>query len=75
MPIDSFLYGFELFLNPLSIGLTLLGIIIGLLVGALPGLGPLMGIILLLNFQLDFVPLIGDLFADGENRDITYDFY
>ena len=65
MPIDSFLYGFELFLNPLSIGLTLLGIIIGLLVGALPGLGPLMGIILLLPAAISLppIPAMGFLIA------------
>ena len=32
-------------------------------------------IILLLNFQLDFVPLIGWYFSDGKNRDITSEFY
>ena len=57
MPIDSFLYGFELFFTPLSIGLIFLGIIIGLIVGALPGLGPLMGIILLLPAAISLPPI------------------
>jgi len=57
MAIESFLSGFELFLNPLSIGLTFLGILIGLLVGALPGLGPLMGIILLLPAAIAMPPI------------------
>ena len=57
MPIESFLYGFELFFTPLSIGLIFLGIIIGLIVGALPGLGPLMGIILLLPAAISLPPI------------------
>ncbi len=57
MLIDSLASGFELFLTPLAIGLTLLGVIFGLLVGALPGLGPLMGIILLLPVAIGLPPV------------------
>ncbi|MDB6178217.1 tripartite tricarboxylate transporter permease [Paracoccus sp. Z330] len=51
--------GFEMFLTPLAVGLTFMGILIGMLVGALPGLGPLMGIVLLLPFAIGMPPLAG----------------
>lgn len=57
MLIESLFSGFQLFLTPLAIGLTLVGILIGLLVGALPGLGPLMGIILLLPVAISLPPI------------------
>ena len=57
MLIESLYSGFQLFLTPLAIGLTLVGILIGLLVGALPGLGPLMGIILLLPVAISLPPI------------------
>ena len=57
MLVESFIAGFHLFLTPLAILLTMLGIFIGLLVGTLPGLGPLMGIILLLPVAIGFPPL------------------
>jgi putative tricarboxylic transport membrane protein len=57
MLIDSLASGFHLFLTPLAIGLTFVGILIGLLVGALPGLGPLMGIILLLPVAISLPPV------------------
>ena len=57
MLVESFIAGFHLFLTPLAILLTVLGIFIGLLVGTLPGLGPLMGIILLLPVAIGFPPL------------------
>ena len=57
MIFDSLLTGFQLFLTPLAIGLTFIGILIGLLVGALPGLGPLMGIILLLPVAISLPPV------------------
>ncbi len=65
MLIESLIAGFQLFLTPLAIGLTLLGILIGLLVGALPGLGPLMGIILLLPVAITLppIPAMGFLIA------------
>lgn len=57
MLFESLIAGFELFLTPLAIGLTFVGILIGLLVGALPGLGPLMGIILLLPVAIGLPPV------------------
>jgi putative tricarboxylic transport membrane protein len=57
MLFDSLVSGFHLFLTPLAIGLTFVGILIGLLVGALPGLGPLMGIILLLPVAISLPPV------------------
>lgn len=57
MLFESLLAGFQLFLTPLAIGLTLIGILIGLLVGAMPGLGPLMGIILLLPVAIGLPPV------------------
>ena len=57
MLIESLAMGFELFLTPTTIGLTLIGVLIGLLVGALPGLGPLMGIILLLPVAISMPPV------------------
>jgi len=57
MLIDALSSGFTLFLSPLTIGLTLLGVMFGLLVGALPGLGPLMGIILLLPVAIGLPPV------------------
>lgn len=57
MLIDSLAAGFQLFLTPLAIGLTMLGVMFGLLVGALPGLGPLMGIILLLPVAIGLPPI------------------
>jgi putative tricarboxylic transport membrane protein len=57
MLIDSLASGFHLFLTPLAIGLTFVGILIGLFVGALPGLGPLMGIILLLPVAISMPPV------------------
>jgi putative tricarboxylic transport membrane protein len=57
MLFESLVSGFHLFLTPLAIGLTFVGILIGLLVGALPGLGPLMGIILLLPVAISLPPV------------------
>lgn len=57
MLLESLGAGFDLFLTPLAIGLTLLGVMFGLLVGALPGLGPLMGIILLLPVAIGLPPV------------------
>ncbi|MEP3279220.1 MAG: tripartite tricarboxylate transporter permease [Stappiaceae bacterium] len=57
MIFDSLVSGFHLFLTPVAIGLTFVGILIGLLVGALPGLGPLMGIILLLPVAISLPPV------------------
>ncbi len=57
MLFDSLVSGFQLFLTPVAIGLTFVGILIGLLVGALPGLGPLMGIILLLPVAITLPPV------------------
>lgn len=55
--LDSILQGWQLFFSPLTIGLTMAGILIGLLVGAMPGLGPLMGIILLLPVAISLPPV------------------
>ncbi len=57
MLIESLVSGFDLFVSPVAIGLTFIGVIIGLLVGALPGLGPLMGIILLLPVAISLSPV------------------
>lgn len=57
MLFDSLGAGFSLFFTPLTLGLTLLGVMFGLLVGALPGLGPLMGIILLLPVAIGLPPV------------------
>ena len=57
MLVESLLSGFGLFMNPLALGLTLLGVLFGLLLGALPGLGPLMGIILLLPVAIGLPPV------------------
>ena len=57
MLLDSLGSGFALFISPLSIGLTLLGVLFGLIVGALPGLGPLMGIILMLPIAVTQPPV------------------
>ncbi|MFK8035482.1 MAG: tripartite tricarboxylate transporter permease [Hyphomicrobiales bacterium] len=57
MLVDAILSGYTLFMTPLAIGLTLLGVIFGLVVGALPGLGPLMGIILLLPVAIGLPPV------------------
>ncbi len=57
MLIDSILSGYGLFMTPMAIGLTLLGVLFGLVVGALPGLGPLMGIILLLPVAIGLPPV------------------
>jgi len=57
MLFESLVAGFQLFLTPMAIGLTFVGILIGLLVGAMPGLGPLMGIILLLPVAIGLPPL------------------
>lgn len=55
--LESLISGWQLFLTPLAIGLTMAGILIGLLVGAMPGLGPLMGIILLLPVAISLPPI------------------
>jgi putative tricarboxylic transport membrane protein len=55
--VDSLGAGVSLLLTPLTIGLTLAGVMFGLLVGALPGLGPLMGIILLLPVAIGMPPV------------------
>lgn len=57
MLLQSLGSGFALFITPLSIGLTLLGVLFGLVVGALPGLGPLMGIILMLPVAITQPPV------------------
>lgn len=57
MLVDAIISGYGLFMTPLAVGLTLLGVLIGLVVGALPGLGPLMGIILLLPVAIGLPPV------------------
>lgn len=57
MLVDSILSGYSLFMTPMAIGLTFLGVLFGLVVGALPGLGPLMGIILLLPVAIGLPPV------------------
>ncbi len=57
MLVTSLGAGLSLFFSPLSITLTLLGVIFGLIVGALPGLGPLMGIILMLPVAVTQPPV------------------
>ncbi|MFK7891118.1 MAG: tripartite tricarboxylate transporter permease [Granulosicoccus sp.] len=57
MLIDSLAAGLQLFMTPLAVSLTILGVLFGLLVGALPGLGPLMGIILLLPAAISLPPV------------------
>ena len=57
MVFEVFFAGLDLFLSPLALSLTAVGILIGLLVGALPGLGPLMGIILLLPVAIGLPPV------------------
>lgn len=57
MLVDAIFSGYSLFMTPMAIGLTFLGVIIGLVVGALPGLGPLMGIILLLPVAIGLPPV------------------
>lgn len=57
MLFESVASGLDLFLTPLALGMTLLGVIVGLLIGALPGLGPLMGIILLLPVAISLPPV------------------
>ena len=54
---DSLVLGYELFMNPLAVSLTFVGVLFGLVVGALPGLGPLMGIILLLPVAIGLPPI------------------
>lgn len=54
---QSLVAGLDQFLTPLSLLLTVLGVMFGLIVGALPGLGPLMGIILMLPFAIDLPPV------------------
>ena len=57
MIFDFVSAGLDVFLSPLAMGLTLVGIIVGLVVGAMPGLGPLMGIILLLPVAIGLPPV------------------
>lgn len=63
--LNAVLGGFDLLLNPLALGLTLLGVLFGLLVGVLPGLGPLMGIVLFLPYAITLppIPAMGFLIA------------
>lgn len=63
--LNGVLGGFDLLLDPLALGLTLLGVLFGLLVGVLPGLGPLMGIVLFLPYAITLppVPAMGFLIA------------
>ena len=63
--LDLLREGLPLFLDPLALGLTGLGIAAGLVIGVLPGLGPLMGIVLMLPvaFHLPPVPAMGMLIA------------
>ncbi|MCF7944234.1 MAG: tripartite tricarboxylate transporter permease [Spirochaetia bacterium] len=55
--LQSFVEGFSLFFNPITILLNLMGVIFGLILGALPGLGPLMGIILMLPIAVTQPPV------------------
>ena len=50
--------GFEVALNPLNLGLALLGAFLGTIIGALPGLGPSNGVAILipLAFSLRLPP-------------------
>ncbi len=55
--LDFLSAGLDVFLSPLALGCTFVGIIVGLVVGAMPGLGPLMGIILLLPVAIGLPPV------------------
>lgn len=57
MILDFLSAGLDVFLSPLALGFTFVGIIVGLVVGAMPGLGPLMGIILLLPVAIGLPPV------------------
>ncbi|UTW11211.1 tripartite tricarboxylate transporter permease [Marinobacterium rhizophilum] len=55
--IQALMSGLDLMWTPLSLGLTVLGVVFGLIVGALPGLGPLMGIVLMLPVAITLPPV------------------
>jgi putative tricarboxylic transport membrane protein len=57
MLAQSLASGLDQFLTPLTLALSVLGIVFGLAVGAMPGLGPLMGIVLMLPFAVDLPPV------------------
>lgn len=65
MGIDALIAGWDLFVTPLAIAMTVFGCFLGLIIGVMPGLGPLMGIILLLPavFHLPPVAAMGALIA------------
>lgn len=49
--------GLDLLLTPLTLLLSVAGVVFGLAVGALPGLGPLMGVVLMLPFAVNLPPV------------------
>ncbi len=59
MFFGTLIAGAELYFNPLSLLLTVVGCFFGLIIGVLPGLGPLMGIILLTPMALYLPPVAG----------------
>ena len=63
--LDLLVQGAPLYLTPLSLALTVLGIVAGMVIGVLPGLGPLMGIVLMLPiaFHLPPIPAMAMLIA------------
>jgi putative tricarboxylic transport membrane protein len=56
--IDAILLGLEIILNPVSIMLILVSVLLGVLVGALPGLSSTMAVALLLPFTLGLDPVV-----------------
>jgi putative tricarboxylic transport membrane protein len=54
---DLLIQGAPLYFQPLSLALTVLGIVAGLVIGVLPGLGPLMGIVLMLPVAFHLPPI------------------
>ena len=63
--MDALLQGLSMLLDPLTIGLVIVGVIVGVVVGALPGLSSPMAVALLIPFTipLDPVPAIAMMAA------------
>src|SRR5919106_324953 len=60
--LSGLMQGFQVALQPLNLGIALVGVILGLIIGILPGLGGTSGVAILLPLTVFIAPTSGIIF-------------
>jgi putative tricarboxylic transport membrane protein len=63
--IQNLIFGFSVILNPIDLGLCLIGVFLGTLIGVLPGIGPAGCIALMLPFTFSLPPVSAVILLSG----------